>query len=208
MKKIINILVILVIFSCNSNTQDNNTLLLEAIKLSESGQTKESIEIYHTILDNSPDSTLEEHCLFMMSNLNGKLGNYYDQISWAEKLLENNPNSADGYSEIGFAFQGLEKYDLALENYWTATQLDTGVMTPFAAAILAEDYKKPEQAIKFYKECIKKDSFFTPAYYNLSVNLANIDDYKNAKSYCETLMKLKPNDSKIIVLYKDIISHL
>jgi tetratricopeptide (TPR) repeat protein len=196
------------LIGCSGNENDNKTLFNEAIKKEESGQYKDAIEIYETILDNNPDSSTEEFCLYFISNLHGKLEDYYDQITWSEKLLEKNPNSSIAYSQIGSAFFGLEKYDLALENYWTATQLDTSVMTPFAAAILAEDYKKPEIAIKFYKECVKKDSLFTPAYYNLSVNLANIEDYKTAEIYCKMLMKLKPNDTKTETLYQDIISHL
>jgi len=208
MRETIFLLMLTILVGCNSHKNENDTLFKEAIIKEESGQYKAAIEIYETILDNNPDSATEELCLYFVSNLQGKLEDYYEQITWAGKLIKKNPNSAIAYTQIGSAFQGLQKYDLALENYWTATQLDTNAMTPFEAAILAEKNNKPEIAIRFYKECIKKDSSFLSAYYNISVNLYNIYDYKSAENYCKILIRLKPNDQKVNELYQAIRAKL
>lgn len=194
--------------SCSNEPNDNSSLILKGIKLQENEQHEEAIEIYEKILNNEPDSSTELYALNMITYSYDKLGDYYEEISWAEKLTEKFPNKPNGFISLAKGFQGLEKYDLALENYWTATQLDTGAMTPFTAAILADDFKKPEIAIKFYQECIKRDSQFINAYKNITIDLFNIKDFENAKNYCEILLRLNPNDQREKELYQDILSHL
>ncbi len=81
-------------------------------------------------------------------------------------------------------------------------------MTHFTAAILVDNYTKPEVAIKFYQECIKRDSQFINAYNNITIDLFNIKDFENAKNYCEILVRLNPNDQKVKELYQDILSNL
>jgi tetratricopeptide (TPR) repeat protein len=199
---------LLLFFACSNESKDNSSLILKGIKLQENEQHEEAIEVYEKILSNEPDSSTELYALKMITYSYDKLGDYYEEISWAEKLTEKYPNKPDGFISLAKGFQGLEKFDIALENYWTATQLDTGVMTPFTAAILADNYTKPEVAIKFYQECIKRDSQFINAYNNITIDLFNIKDFENAKNYCEILVRLNPNDQKVKELYQDILSNL
>jgi tetratricopeptide (TPR) repeat protein len=199
---------LLLFFACSNESKDNSSLILKGIKLQENEQHEEAIELFEKILSNEPDSTTELYALNMITYSYDKLGDYYEEISWAEKLTEKYPNKPDGFISLAKGFQGLEKFDIALENYWTATQLDTGVTTPFTAAILADNYTKPEVAIKFYQECIKRDSQFINAYNNITIDLFNIKDFENAKNYCEILVRLNPNDQKVKELYQDILSNL
>jgi tetratricopeptide (TPR) repeat protein len=199
---------LLLFFACSNESKDNSSLILKGIKLQENEQHEEAIELFEKILSNEPDSTTELYALNMITYSYDKLGDYYEEISWAEKLTEKYPNKPDGFISLAKGFQGLEKFDIALENYWTATQLDTGVTTPFTAAILADNYTKPEVAIKFYQECIKRDSQFNNAFNNITIDLFNIKDFENAKNYCEILVRLNPNDQKVKELYQDILSNL
>lgn len=203
------LLIIILSLGCNHNAKDSTLMIEEVINLQESGQHREAIEVCEKILDNEPDSSMEILCLNMIAFSYSRLEEYYDEISWGEKLTEKYPNLADGFSHIGSGFQGLEKYDLAMNNYLIAIKLDTNnAMLPFSMAMLEVARENLKSAIDLYKICIARDSLFSNAYYNIAVQSYNICDYKSAEEYCKLYMKLNPKDTQGQDLYKEIMAAL
>lgn len=208
LKRFLTLCMFITLSACSLKQRENNELVLKGNQMLENGYYESAIGYYKEVLENHPDSVEEVFTFNMLFECYEKLERYNDGIELAGVMIEKYPHLSDGYKALGQSFQGLGNYDLALENFWIASQLDTNSLTTFTAAILAENCNKPEDAIKFYKECINKDPNFYNAYYNLSVILIKLGRYEEARNYSAILLAQNINDKRANELYIEVLNHI
>jgi cytochrome c-type biogenesis protein CcmH/NrfG len=87
MKKTIFLGLLLVILACTQRKVDQKQLVLNAISLQDAGKYQEAIVSFQTILDNNPEIATRYLCVSSIADLHGRLGNYPEQITWANRAI-------------------------------------------------------------------------------------------------------------------------
>src|SRR6187455_1295342 len=94
-----------------------------AIVLQKNHQFVEAHEIYHRILEVSPDHPQALHYAGVLAHQQGKIR---EAIELIERSLALVPDEADWHSNLGIVLQSDDKLDLAIAAYRRAIAIDPG----------------------------------------------------------------------------------
>lgn len=93
-----------------------------------------------------------------------QLGQFDKAISELEAALKLNPNKAKIYLNLGRAYCKNSQFDKALQKLNMALELDLSPVVYYELGNVYLDMGKPEDAIKYYKDALRLDSSYSPAY--------------------------------------------
>ena len=119
--------------------------VLDKIKKSmTTGDFKSAISLLTLELEQDPKNVENLYLLAVSQRYNRDFEKALENI---KSLLELDPDFSRGYQEKGHVFRAMGKFDLALESYHRATQLNSALVASLNAQIaILEDANKPQQA--------------------------------------------------------------
>ena len=119
--------------------------VLDKIKKSmTTGDFKSAISLLTLELEQDPKNLENLYLLSVSQRYNRDFEKALENI---KSLLELDPDFSRGYQEKGHVFRAMGKFDLALESYHRATQLNSALVASLNAQIaILEDANKPQQA--------------------------------------------------------------
>ncbi len=131
----------------------------------------------------------------------------------AQKELDNHKSlenvSAAYHYEKARLLETTGDYQQAIENYEEAIELDPDHSRAlFHLAIACDLRGNEEAAIDYYKQLIAKKPVNVAALLNLAVLYEEREDYHNAVSCVNTVLKFHPNHERAILFKKDIANSM
>ena len=174
-----------------NETQPDQQTIEEILNLYKSGKLNKAKKKIENCIKKFPKS-------FVLFNILGAICVGQDELEAAinhhKKSIEINPDYAEGYNNLGIAFQKLGLFEEAIKNFAPTynnlgvalkclNKLDEALMNSKKAIELdpkfadahnnigeiLEGLGNLEEAYKFYKKAIKLKSNYSEAYYNLGI---------------------------------------
>ncbi len=131
-----------------------------------------------------------------------KFGDYESAVEkFTQVILEepNNAIAAVAYNDLGVAYHRMGKYDLALENYTKAVELDP--FYDFALgnrALTKSDLGEWDAAIIDYNEAIRLMPYFADYYNNRGYTYRKMGRYRKAIQDFEKVLELDPEHDRVV----------
>lgn len=117
-----------------------------------------------------------------------------DRILRLEQMLENEPDSAEGWAQLGNTFFGLDRFSDAIEAYGKSLSLvpdNPSVLTDMG--VMYQKNKQPLEAIRSFDRAIALDPGFETALFNKGLVLMyDLDDRASAIRTLEELVAANP----------------
>lgn len=111
-------------------------------------------------------------------------GRYDEAINLFSKGIEVEPEDADFYQWISFAYSKNEQYEKSLEFANRAILLDKeNAYSYFRKAWALQELGKYNSAIENYKKCIEYDNQYVDGYANISYCYSKLKDFKHSIMY-------------------------
>ena len=171
--------------------EENKALIELALVYQESGDIKEALTVYQTVLKTEPDNTTALHLSGLIQH---QLGNDALGIELIEKALKLNPNLAEAYNNLGIIFRKQNKLEEAICCYQKAIALVPNYIDAYNNLGLA--FKKQhnlKEAINCYRKIIEYHPNHIDAHYNLGLALQVSNKLDEAILSYQTVIALNPN---------------
>ena len=178
------------------------SLIAKALAAEDAGNLPAAIELNKQILESQPKNVLSINSI---AGLYGSLGKFDEELFWAKKAIEVDPNFDYAYINYGSALLQLGKIAEAKKAFEKAAELNP--KSPFAfysLGVLAEQTRDVPKAIKYYKKSIAVDPKFENGYFNLGAMLANMKQYDEAISTLKKLLTINPKNADARAMLSDI----
>lgn len=176
-----------------SQSQELPKLVAESMELEMQGDYVGAIRVLRQHLESEPR---DERAMNTISGLLGFLGRPPEQIVWAKKALEINPNFAYAYINLGNGLAASGRDDEAIKAYVKARELAPEDPEPaYSLGVINEQRGSPEGvqlAIFFYKKSVELDPEFVNGYFNLAAVYANLRRFDEAKRLLTKLLSIDP----------------
>ena len=131
-------------------------------------------------------------------NLGGsymELGRYQEAITTFKKVIQLNPNSADGYYNLGIGFARIGNYGESRKHYRMAINEDPYLLdayTNLGGLLLGKgDY---EEALEVLNSAIRINPDYFPAYYNLAVTYSRMGRAEDGIQLLRAYLERNPED--------------
>lgn len=188
----IGLLALLLTTPSYSASPQTQSLVSQALIAEDSGQTHRAIRLYKQVLAEDPTSFEATNSI---AGLYGALGDYSQQVIWAQKAIKLSPNDYKGYINLGNGYGSTGKIREAELAFTQANKLAPNQPIPFySLGLVAEQRGDKKAAIQFYERSIKADSKFEAGYLNLSALYANQGKFDSALSVLNQLLKVDPKN--------------
>lgn len=171
----------------------------QALAAENSGDLVGAIDINKKILETQPSNVCSMNS---MAGLYGRLGQYDDEILWAQKAINVDKNYSPAYINYGSALASKGQLAEAKKAYEAAAQLNPKSAIPiYNLGILADKQNDYATAIQFYQNAIALDPKSEDAYYNLGIDYINLKKYPEAIAAFKKVLSLNPKaeDAKKIL---------
>jgi tetratricopeptide (TPR) repeat protein len=124
-----------------------------------------------------------------------QLGNYAEQVKWAKKATEAEPEFALGYINLGNGYAGLGDVDQAAQAFTQFVALrPKDPKGYYSLGVAADQQQNWSEAEAFYKKSIAVDPNFTNGHYNLAATYANQRKFKLAIGELKKVIALDPTN--------------
>ncbi len=124
-----------------------------------------------------------------------------EMVGRLEQRLKDQPNDPEGWSRLGRAYQVLGRFDESKQAYGRAYALapnDLEILGAYAGILVAEDPANPSpEAVKLFKRLHQLDPSYPGALWVLGLVAYKDQQYRQAASYWERLLKELPPDSEV-----------
>ena len=124
-----------------------------------------------------------------------------EMVARLEQRLAAEPNDAEGWARLGRAYQVLGRAEDAKRAYDRAYQLapnNAAVLTAYASFLMADDPSNPPpEAIKVFQRLHRLDRDHPGALWVLGVVAFRQQDYRQAASYWDRLLKVLPPGAEV-----------
>jgi len=181
-------------------------LVEQALAYEEKGDLTNAIRAHKKIIDLNPDCYQSSNTI---AGLYGLLGQFSDEIIWAQKTIIINPSFSMGYINLGNGYAGKGDLTKAEENYLQAEKYDpTSPYPPYSLGVLEENKGDFKSAIIFYMKSVSRDSTFENGYFNLASAYASIKDFKNANKNISKVLEINPNAKDAKEMLEHIIQEI
>jgi tetratricopeptide (TPR) repeat protein len=174
-------------------------LIKNGIAREDAGDLKGAIEIHHKILQLDPRNI---YAMTTIAGLFGKLGEFEQEITWAQKAIAIDPQFDLAYINSGNALAGLKKFNEAADAYKKAIRINPqNPLGVYGLGVIGEDQGNFKKALEFYQQSIQIDPMFENGYFNLAVMHANLKQFDEAVAALKKLIELNPQaeDAKAIL---------
>lgn len=124
-----------------------------------------------------------------------------EMVARLEQRLAAEPNDAEGWARLGRAYQVLGRAEDAKRAYDRAYQLapnNPAVLTAYAGFLMADDPSNPPpEAVKVFRRLNQLDRDHPGALWVLGVVAFREQDYRQAASYWDRLLKVLPPGTEV-----------
>ena len=136
-------------------------------------------------------------------------GAYEKAVEAFMKAIENEPNDAVGYINLGNVFASLGDAEKGEPFFQQAIVLDPEAGTAYyGLANLYYNKERYEEASKLYEQAVRKGVDQSDAYFMLSKSLERMDKAKLALPYMQRAAELAPDDLEIRLSYGILLANL
>ena len=137
---------------------------------------------------------------FVLFNILGAVYVGQDQlevaVNYHKKSIGINPDYAEGYNNLGIAFQKLGLFEEAIKNYKKTLKLKPNFAPAYNnLGIVLRNLNKLDEALMNAKKAIELDSEYADAHNNIGAIFQDLDNLEEAHKYYKKAIKLKPNYS-------------
>ena len=137
-------------------------LIKEEIAREDAGVVKGAIEINQKILQLDPKNI---YAMNTIAGLFGKLGEFEQEVAWAQRAIDVNPQFDLAHINNGNGLAGLKRYDEATEAYQKAIRIDPkNPLGVFSLGVMEEEQGDFKKALEFYRQSIQIDPKFENGY--------------------------------------------
>jgi len=148
---------------------------------------------YEELLDVSDEDTTE--ILASLADLYVVQEKFDEAIDVYNKIIKENPDSAQAYFDLGIIFTRIEELDNAQKQFKTALEIDPEYLqAELALALLAEIDRNLLGAIEHYKLALEIDPLNIAVYHRLAQTYYRDKRVKDAISQYEFILQLNPHD--------------
>lgn len=166
------------------------TMSAQALDAESRGDLAGAIDINKKILETQPANVCSINSI---AGLYGRLGQYDDEMLWAQKAINIDKNYSLAYINYGSALASQGKLAEAKQAYETAAQLNPKSAIPvYNLGILADKKNDYATAIQFYQNAIALNSKSEDAYYNLGIDYVKLKKYPEAIAAFKKVLSLNP----------------
>ena len=152
---------------------------------------RSAIDVNMEILKLEPRSIAAMNTI---AGLHGTLGNFQEEVTWAHKALDIDPQFVLAHINYGNGLAALGRIQEAQAAYEKAGELAPKDPLPiYSLGVLAERHGKIEQALTFYERSVALDERFENGYFNMAAMLANLKRFDEATAVLKKLLELNPN---------------
>ena len=174
-------------------TQPDQQTIDEILNLLKSGKLNNAKTKIENYIKKFPRS-------FVLFNILGAVYVGQDQlevaINYHKKSIEINPDYAEGYNNLGIAFQKLGLFEEAVKNYNKTLKLKPNFAPAYNnLGIVFKSLNKLDEALMNAKKAIELDSEYAEAHNNIGAIFQDLDNLEEAHKYYKKAIKLKPNYS-------------
>ena len=138
---------------------------------------------------------------FVLFNILGAVCAAQDELEVAinhhKKSVEINPDYAEGYNNLGIAFQKLGLFEEAVKNYKKTLKLKPDFsLTYNNLGVVLKSLNKLDEALLTSKKAIELDPKFADAHNNIGAILQDLGNYEEAYKFYKKAIKLKSSYSE------------
>lgn len=168
-------------------------LLQSALALQKAGQLPKARQLYRQVLSLSPDHPDALHLLGLLARQEGDNAQAAKLIRQAVKL---HPNPVM-YCNLGNAYQSLEEFPLAIENYERALEFNPDYLAALNnLANVYESLSQPEQSFPLYQRALALNPHNAELYNNLGNAARQNKLFNEARPLLEQAISLSPTSAK------------
>ena len=118
-------------------------------------------------------------------------------INHHKKSVEINPDYAEGYNNLGIAFQKLGLFEEAVKNYKKTLKLKPDFSLAYNnLGVVLKSLNKLDEALVTSKKAVELDPKFADAHNNIGAILQDLGNYEEAYKFYNKAIKLKSNYSE------------
>jgi tetratricopeptide (TPR) repeat protein len=177
-------------------------LIKEGLAREDAGDLKGAIEINQKILQLDPRNI---YAMNMIAGLLGKLGEFEQEMAWAQKAIAINPQFDLAYINKGNALAGLKRYNEAAEAFNKAIRINPkDPLGIYSLGVLEEEQGNFKKALEFYRQSIQIDPKFENGYFNLAAMHANLKQFDEAIAALKKLIELNPQSEDAKAMLRQI----
>jgi tetratricopeptide (TPR) repeat protein len=156
-----------------------NKLLKSAITHHTAGNLNEAKNLYEQILFIKSDHL---DALHLLGTILSQEGDFSQGLILLNKAVSINPSIAEIYCNIGFAYQGCNMLNDALNNFEKAIQLKYNYpQAHHNRAVILDSLNRIDESIKSFNIAISLNKNYAEAYCNLGVVLQKLDRFEEAE---------------------------
>lgn len=179
-----------------------DALIKEGFALEESGDFPAAIAVNKKILRIMPKNI---YALNTIAGLYGRVGKFNEEIKWAKKAIDVNPNFYLGYINYGNGLAALNRYDESEKAFKKAMEIAPKNPLPYySLGVLSERQKKFKVALDYYQKSIDMDPKYENGYFNLAMMHANFGQFDKAIVTLKKLIAINPKDNEAKSMLKRI----
>ena len=162
----------------------------QALDAESRGDIAGAIDINKKILQTQPANVCSINSI---AGLYGKLGQYENEMLWAQKAIDIDKNYGLAYINYGSALASQGKLAEAKQAYEIAAQLNPKSAIPvYNLGVIADRQHDYTAAIQFYQNAIALNPKSEDAYYNMGIDYVNLKKYPEAITAFKKVLSLNP----------------
>ncbi|MEY3880330.1 MAG: hypothetical protein RIQ94_1125 [Pseudomonadota bacterium] len=189
-------------FSSWAFNDQTRPLIEKSIQAEDDGNYEEAIKLDLKILTLEPNSFEATNSI---AGLYGLLGQFDQEILWANKAIKIAPSNINGHINLGNALAGIGDIKGAELSFMKARQLQPDAPLPaYSLALLSEQSGDEKKAAILYEKSIELDPKFENGYLNLAALYANQKQFVVALDYLNRLLIINPKNGDAIAMKRQI----
>lgn len=162
----------------------------QALEAESRGDIAGAIDINKKILETQPANVCSINSI---AGLYGRVGQYDNEMLWAQKAIDIDKNYGLAYINYGSALASQGKLAEAKQAYKTAAQLNPKSAIPvYNLGVIADKQNDYVTAIQLYQNAIALNPKLEDAYYNMGIDYVNLKKYPEAIAAFKKVLSLNP----------------
>lgn len=119
-------------------------------------------------------------------------------------LIKGTPYNVSPYLRLGLIYLEQQKFAEAEDVFRRSLKVEETVIADKWVGSILVNAGKPNEGIPYLQQALRLDSQDPEALFNISVAYAMLRKFDQARSYCQTLMKLNPNHEGVRDLWQKL----
>ena len=158
----------------------------------DAGDLAGAIDVCMKILHDHPSQ--QARAMSVVAGLNGKLGRFSDEITWAKRAIAADPRLFEAEVNLGNAQAQLGQPKLARTSYERARDLaPKDPMPVYSLGVLAENRHDVATATALYEQSVALEPRFDSGWFNLAAMYATAGRFDDALGALDKVLALNPH---------------